>query len=345
MHQPRRMFLKQLVILAPAAMVGCDRAEEPADKPQAFAPPAPSTVDPANLPPENRPFQVGAEFFGAGEFQRALDAVPDGGTLAIRPGFYHVTGVLRRDGVTIKGVGGKATLDGLTNPDFPVMGKGIIVQQAQAATYEDLVFRNVRVRDGNGVGVRIEAAGTTTFRRCEFRDSQEGLLTPNNNPACHVVLEQCVGENLGAEDGGSHGVYCGTIGSLTVIGGTWRNVHLGHLIKSRAARTRLENVKLEEGRASRALDVPNGGVVELVGCTIVQSPSTSNAEIIGYGWEVKAPHWPENSFTFRASNTVTDTRTPPGRVIGYAPWFDGGAKVVERYTYNGSNANPPGATV
>jgi len=43
---------------------------------------------------------------------------------------------------------------------------------------------------------------------------------------------------------------------------------------------------------------------------------------------------------------VTDTRKPLGVVIAYAGWFNnGGTKVVENYTYNGSNANPPGATV
>jgi hypothetical protein len=356
MNHPRRDFLKQLAILAPALIVGCDRGEERLTSPAPTAPVSgnsganamPSSGvgagSQADLPPENRPFQVGTKSFGVGEFQRALNEVPDGGTLAIRTGFYHVTGVLRHDNVTIKAVGGKAILDGLNNPSFPAQGKGLIVQQSRAATYEDIIFGNVRVRDGNGVGVRIEGVGTTTFRRCEFRDSQQAIFT-QNLADCHVALEHCVGENLGAEDGKAHGIYCGAIGSLTVIGGTWRNVQQGHLVKSRAARTRIENVRLEEGRASLAIDVPNGGVVEVLGCTFIQSQATGNSEIIGYGREVKGPHWPENSFTFRANNTVTDTRVPRGRVIGYAEWFSNGTKIIERYTYNGSNANPPGATV
>lgn len=297
-----------------------------------------------NPPPVNTPFQVGTQFFAANQFQQALDALTDGGTLLIRGGAsYNVTGTLARNGVTLKGVGGKATLDGLMNPSFPAQGKGLIVQQGSAATYEDLIFRNVAVPDQNGVGVRLEGGGTTTFRRCEFRDSQEGILTDNESNIA-VVMEDCIGDNLGAGDGFSHGVYCGTIGSFTVTGGSWTNSNVGHLLKSRAARTHIENVVLTEGRASRAVDVPNGGVVEILGCTISQSQDTNNPEIIGYGFEVGSAFWPTNSFTFRASNVVTDTRSPHGSVFSFAGWFSSGAKVIERYTYNGSTANPPGFT-
>jgi hypothetical protein len=222
---------------------------------------------------------------------------------------------------------------------FPTQGKGLIVQRGRAATYEDLIFRNVAVPGSNGAGVRLEGIGTTTFRRCEFRNSQEGTLG-GEGPDCHVVIEDCVGDNLGAGDGLSHGVYCGTIGSLTVRGGSWTNSNIGHLLKSRASRTRIENVVLVEGRASRAIDVPNGGVVEILGCTISQSQETSNTGIIGYGLEVRAPYWPSNSFTFRATNTVTDTRSPSGNVMSFAGWF-GGPTMVERYTYNGSTSNTP----
>jgi hypothetical protein len=84
-------------------------------------------------------------------------------------------------------------------------------------------------------------------------------------------------------------------------------------------------------------------VVEILGCTISQSQATNNSEIIGYGFEVGAPYWSTNSFTFRATNVVTDTRSPPGSVMSFAGWFNG-PKVIERYTHNGSNSNPPGFT-
>ncbi len=294
-------------------------------------------------PPVNAPFQVDKQFFTADRFQEALDALADGGTLYVRGGAsYHVTGFLRKSNATIKALGGKATFDGLMNASFPANGKGLVVQQGRAATYEDLIFRNVVVPDDNGVGVRLEGGGTTTFRRCEFRDSQEGILT-NNDPDISVVMLECVGDNLGAGDGRSHGVYCGTIGSLTIIGGSWSNSRVGHLLKSRAARTRIENVQLVEGAASRAIDLPNGGVVEILGCTFSQSQATDNSEIVGYGFEVAGPYWPSNSFTFRATNTVVNTRSPPGTVLSFAGWFSG-PRLVERYTYNGSSSNPPGFT-
>jgi Right handed beta helix region len=294
-------------------------------------------------PPVNSPFQVGDRFFTTNRFQEALDALADGGTLYIRGGAaYQVTGFLRRNNVRIKALGGKAALDGLRNVNFPAGGKGLIVQQGRAATYEDLIFRNVIVPDNNGVGVRIEGGGTTTFQRCEFRDSQQGILT-RNGADWAIVMRDCIGDNLGAGDGQSHGVYCGTIGSLTVTGGAWTNSRGGHLLKSRAARTRIENVQLVEGEASRAIDLPNGGGVEILGCTISQSQATHNSDIIAYGFEVGRPFWPTNSFTFRASNTVVNTRRPPGTILSFAGWFTG-PRLVEGYTYNGSSSKPPGFT-
>jgi len=294
----------------------------------------------AELPPGDLPFQVGDHRFGANGFQSALDALADGGLLEIRQGMYNVTGVLRRNGVTIKSVGGKTIFDGLMRPEFPSQGKALIVQQGSDATYEDLVFRHVTAPSANGSGVRLEGSGTTRFLRCEFRDSDEGILTKNNDAYCHVYLEDCVGERLGAGDGYSHGIYCGTIGSLTVRGGSWNHSRVGHLIKSRAALTRIENVVLDEGGASRALDIPNGGVVEISGSTFVQSLATNNPEIIGYGLEVQEPHWPLNKFVFESSNKVVDRRVPPGQVFAFAEWFDG-AGDVRRYTYNGKSIDRP----
>ena len=69
-------------------------------------------------------------------------------------------------------------------------------------------------------------------------------------------------------------------GSLTVIGGRWEDSRVGHPIKSRAARTCIENVVLIEGGASRAIDLPNGGDVEILGCAIAQSDATQNSQIV-----------------------------------------------------------------
>lgn len=291
-----------------------------------------------------RPFQVGNQLFPSNQFQQALEALADGGVLMVRGGAsYHVTGTLRRNGVTIRAVGGQATFDGQRDRAFPAQGKAIIVQQGNSVTFEDLVFRNAAVPDANGAGVRVEGTGMTTFHRCEFRDSQQGILTRNDSNI-HLILEDCIGDNLGAGDGQSHGVYCGTAGSLTVKGGAWSNSNVGHLVKSRAARTRIENVRLIEGRASRAIDLPNGGEVEILGCSLEQTQQTDNPQIIGYGLELGAPAWPANSFVFRASNKVTNTRSPAGAVFAFAGWFNG-TKTIERYSYNGSTANPPDVTL
>jgi len=337
MNQPRRQFLRRLAAAAAGAVV-------PVALPMSSTASRQTPAAGGPVPTAERPFQAGGQLFASNQFQQALEALAEGGVLLVRGGAsYHVTGTLRRNNVTIRAVGGKATFDGLGDPAFPAQGKALIVQQGNAVTFEGLVFRNVAVPDDNGAGVRVEGTGMTIFRRCEFRDSQEGILT-RNDPNLHLTLEDCIGDNLGDGVGQSHGVYCGVAGSLTVKGGEWTNSNVGHLLKSRAARTRIESVRLVEGRASRAIDIPNGGEVEIVGCVISQAQDTNNPQLIGYGLEVSTPTWPVNSFLFRASNNITDTRNPRGAVFGFAAWFTD-KKTIERYTYNGSTANPPGMTV
>ena len=329
----RRTWLQALAIAGVGCVPGCG-GDAMSGGDAGTGPVIETVVDSTPLPSAEFPFKVGAHEFASDRFQAALDALTPGATLLIRGRATHrVTGILRVGQVSLRSVGGLAVLDGGLDQGFPSQGKALIVQQSSDVRYEGLGFTRVRVADANGAGVRLEGSGTNVFSRCEFSDSDEGLLTRNDDPGCHVRLEGCTGTRLGAGDGYSHGVYCGTIGSLTVVGGRWEDAKVGHLIKSRASRTRIEGVTLIEGEASRALDLPNGGVVEILGCTFVQSDATNNSQLIGYGLEVGSAYWPENAFAFRGADRVTDSRTPPGELIATAGWFTG-PHVIEPYALN-----------
>ncbi len=73
--------------------------------------------------------------------------------------------------ITFKAVQpGTAIFDGTT-----CEGKAAFVLRGQGSTVDGLVFRNMRVPDGNGAGVRTEM-GNLTVTNSMFMDSQEGIL-------------------------------------------------------------------------------------------------------------------------------------------------------------------------
>jgi hypothetical protein len=101
-----------------------------------------------------------------------------------------------------------------------------------------------------------------------------------------LIEETCCGSDL------SHGVYMGVSDALIMRRVTVTNLRrLGHLVKSRAARTTIEDCRLVggEGRYSRELDAPNGGMITLRRNLIQKGPNTDNADSIAVGTEVASP--------------------------------------------------------
>ena len=69
---------------------------------------------------------------------------------------------------------GQAVLDGVA-----CEGKAALVLRGRRARVEGLVFANMTVPDGNGAGIRLEQ-GDLAVTQAWFRDSQEGILTGND---------------------------------------------------------------------------------------------------------------------------------------------------------------------
>ena len=65
---------------------------------------------------------------------------------------------------------GSVIFDGTTCED-----KAALVLRGGGTTVDGIVFRNMRVGDGNGAGIRIEI-GDLTVTNSMFLDSQEGIL-------------------------------------------------------------------------------------------------------------------------------------------------------------------------
>lgn len=216
----------------------------------------------------------------------AVHEAASGDVVEVQPGEYHGdVAVAALPRLTIRGLGAGAVFhaDGRD-----AEGKGILVVRGDVAV-ENLEFRGARVPAGNGAGIRFER-GRLAVRRCRFFDNEMGILTAND---ADMELD-VVGCEFGAaprhEGALHHLLYVGAIGGFSIrgsrFGGGWR----GHLLKSRALRSRVLYNHLDDrpaGEASYELEFPNGGDNVVVGNLIAQSAKTQNPDLVSMGAEAR----------------------------------------------------------
>ena len=91
----------------------------------------------------------------------------------------------------------------------------------------------------------------------------------------------------GNETGRVHNVYFSAGDLLTVEDTLSTRCAIGHLLKSRAAKTIIRNTRLigNGGTESACLDVPDAGVLDIDGLVCEKSPGTDASWIIHYAGE------------------------------------------------------------
>lgn len=215
--------------------------------------------------------------------------------------------------LTICGRGGRARLfaEGKS-----AQGKAIWVIVGSNVTVQNIEFRDARVSDENGAGIRAEG-GNLTVRDSAFFDNENGILS-GGGPVT-VTIDRCEFGRNGHGDGYSHNIYIGTIDRLVVTASFFHEARVGHNLKSRAKETRIEYSYFMDGpvgTASYLADLPNGGAAYLRGNLFHKGPNASNTVAIAYGKE--GLKWEVNTLE-AIHNTVVMTRSgasffaaPPG---------------------------------
>lgn len=168
-------------------------------------------------------------------------------------------------------------------------------------------FRECRVPDRNGAGIRAEGTNLTVTR-CAFRKNQDGILAGNNLRST-ILVEYSEFEQSGAGDGLSHAIYINHIKAFIFRFNYSHGTEVGHECKSRAhfnfiAYNRLSN---EDGRGSRNLDLPNGGTSVVIGNLFHKGANAENGNVIGYGLEGLSDTV-DNSL-YLSHNTVVSSRS------------------------------------
>lgn len=226
--------------------------------------------------------QNSAEFVTDGKpyenLQQAFNAAKSGSVIELPAGKFNQGATLKANNVVISGSDDKTILF-----DKAISGKGLLVVKGNNTVIRNIECFGVKVSDKNGACVRLEGKNLE-LDNVYFHDAQQGLLT-TKSPG-NVLIRNSKFERLG-QIGRAHGIYVGG-GFLTIKDSQFLSSRdEGHEIKSRAQETFIERSVIASlnGKDSRLIDIPNGGVLIVSDSVLQQGNQTSNWNMIGYGQE------------------------------------------------------------
>ncbi len=199
------------------------------------------------------------------------------GTVMIAPGTYRECAIQQAGHVTFKAaVPGQVIFDGVT-----CEGKAALVLRGEGSTVDGIIFRGMRVGDGNGAGIRIEI-GDLTVRNSMFLDSQEGILGSNDDPH-RITVDRSTFSGLGQCDETpdcAHSVYVGGAhASLTVTNSRFERGRGGHYVKARLPNVTITGNSFDDTAGSKTnymIDLPEGATGLIANNTFVQGKAKEN---------------------------------------------------------------------
>ncbi len=199
----------------------------------------------------------------------------DGDRIVIDPGTYRDCAVWRANRLTIAAAGPGVVITG------PVcQGKALFVTDGAGITIVGLSFEHARDADRNGAGIRVEGPDLTV-RDSAFIDNEDGILTAASPHSTLSVIASRFVDNGVCAPACAHGIYAGDLALLHVEHSVFRHQHVGHHIKSRAARTEIVDSTIEDGmdgNSSYLIDVPNGGDVLIERNRLQKGPRSDNPQ-------------------------------------------------------------------
>lgn len=205
-----------------------------------------------------------------------LKGRPDGSTIILPPGRYTDCAVTGHRLMILKAEKpGTVQLDG-----GRCQGKGALVAQGGMLVVDGLVFKNIRVSDGNGAGIRLDR-GSLIVRNAIFYNSENGILATGSNSLSTVLVEDSQFIRLGScgNDGGcAHSIYAVRVRALEVNRSVFRHAAGGHFIKSRGATTLIRDSVLDDsdGISSYLIDLSNGSSGDIVGNAFIKGERSRN---------------------------------------------------------------------
>jgi MYXO-CTERM domain-containing protein len=220
--------------------------------------------------------------------------------IALSAGSYVENFPLVTHSLTIEAVGGLAHLT--TPQPIPLNGRAILEVPPDAGaslTVSGLELSGAvdPATNNNGAGILFEVGnGNLTVRNSWFHDNQEGILVGAANSysvgGTAVTIDHSEFNNNGippgqAGSGFTHNIYVNDVARLTVSDSYFHDAIGGHEIKSRAQDTVIQNNRMQDqqGTASYAIDLPDGGVDSVTGNVIEKGINAQNRYAVHFSGE------------------------------------------------------------
>ena len=227
----------------------------------------------------------------------AILGAASGDVIQLSAGTYSEDFPTITTSLTIEGVGGLARLTPLltVNPQpgdpvfqSPSNQKAVLVTRA-GVTLDHIEITGAAVsaaNGSNGAGIRYET-GSLTITNSHIFGNQEGLLA-NANPGAAITISNSEFDHNGAENGLTHNIYVGQIGTLTITNSYIHDALGGHEIKSRADNTIVTGTRIQDGLADSSflIDLPNGGVGLIANDVVEKGANTLNHAGFHFGGEL-----------------------------------------------------------
>ncbi len=260
--------------------------------------------------------------------QQLIDQAEPGTMVTVPPGLYEAGARITKSiTLRMKGAFVRGNVDGKGVISIDVDGGRVVIEDFTATD-------GIGCSGRNCAGIKVEGRDFhVTLRRAHIANQVMGILTSNDGGT--LVIEDSLIEEEGHPNSAlSHLVYAGEIDRLVIRNSTLsRSRYLGHLLKSRARETMVEHSRLLglDGRHSRSIDLPCGGLLILRASVIQHGRFSDNADLIGIGGEPKncKPMRPgdailENNWIVSDHRPVSsDTTKPPPRNTLFNWWSPG----------------------
>lgn len=226
---------------------------------------------------QSAPFTIAETGQGFQHLQDAVTAIRvDTRTILIAPGVYHECAVQSGGSITFRArQPGTAVFEGTT-----CEGKAVLVLRGDRSAVDGLVFRKLRVPDGNGAGIRTEI-GDLTVTNSMFLDSQEGILGGHPS-AQRITIDHSTFAGLGQCDESpscAHSIYLANQGQVTVTNSRFERGTGGHYVKVRAPHVLITDNSFDDTRGAKTnymIDLPDGATGLIARNSFVQGAHKEN---------------------------------------------------------------------
>ena len=197
-------------------------------------------------------------------------------TIVIAPGTYRQCAIQQAGRITFRAAQpGTVIFDGVA-----CEGKAALVLRGAGSVVDGIIFRNIRVGDGNGAGIRIEI-GDLTVRNSMFLDSQEGILGGTSD-AQQVTIDRSTFAGLGQCDETpdcAHSIYLASRGRVTVTHSRFERGRGGHYLKLRVPNVVVTDNSFDDTgghKTNYMIDLPEGATGLIARNVFVQGPDKEN---------------------------------------------------------------------